>query len=209
MAPLEESAGIRSLIERYDYSQADVGRILNKSPSYISQILGLERLTQSAREILQTSEVAKEIQIQASKEKDPEKQAGILKKATEGGKTVRQIRDAQKAATQDTEKQHSDVNAEERGDEITGRSFCKWTWTPEDRRFTVTIQFRKEQRKDRKIQLIKSALEETSEHMMQFAENTSNPDDRQLSLLSDLAQNTHYPPVCDVPMRRNTDEAVV
>ena len=52
MTPLEESAGIRSLIEKFDYSQADVGRVLNKSPSYISQILGLERLSQPAREIL-------------------------------------------------------------------------------------------------------------------------------------------------------------
>ena len=172
MAPLEESAGIRSLIERFGYSQADVGRVLNKSPSYISQILGLERLSQPAREILQTSEVAKEVQIQASKEKDPEKQSEILKKASEGGKTVRQIRDAKKAAPEDTEKQHSDANAEEKLDEIRGRSFYKWTWIPEDGRFTITIQFIKEQRDDRKIQLIRTALEETLEYMMQFARNS-------------------------------------
>ena len=177
MTPLEESAGIRSLIEKFDYSQADVGRVSNKSPSYISQILGLERLSQPARRFFETSEVAKEVQIQASKEKDPEKQSEILKKASEGGKTVRQIRDAKKAAPQDTEKQHSDANAEERPDEIRGRSFCKWTWIPEDGRFTITIQFRKEQREDRKIQLIRTALEETLEYMMQFGEITSNHDD--------------------------------
>ena len=210
ISPLEESAGIRSLVERFNYSQAEVAKLLNKSPSYISQILGLERLTQSAREILQTSEVAKEVQIQASKEKDPEKQSEILKKASEGGKTVRQIRDAKKAAPQDTKKQHSDANAEERPDEIRGRSFCKWTWIPEDGRFTITIQFIKEQREDRKIQLIRTALEETLEYMMQFGEIISNHDDlRQLSLFGDLSQNNNLSSVFDVSMRRDADGTIV
>ena len=207
MTPLEESAGIRSLIERFGYSQADVARVLNKSPSYISQILGLERLTQSAREILQTSEVAKEIQIQASKEKDPEKQSEILKKAAQGGKTVRQMRDTKKATSQGTEKKHSDANTKESLDEIRDRNFCKWTWIPEDKRFSITIQFSKEQREDRKFQLIRTALEETLKYLMQFSENTSNPNDLgQLSLLSDLSQNADISPFCDVPMRRNTDD---
>ena len=68
MKPLEESAAIRNLLEIFGYSRQSVSKILNKSPSYISQILGLEKLAQPAREILQTSEVPKEVQIQASKE---------------------------------------------------------------------------------------------------------------------------------------------
>ncbi|MGD0918416.1 MAG: ParB/RepB/Spo0J family partition protein [Thermodesulfobacteriota bacterium] len=162
ITPLEESAGIRSLIGRFNYSQADVAKLLNKSQSYISQILGLERLSQPAREILQTSEVAKEVQIQASKEKDPGKQSEILKKASEEGKTVRQIRrDAQMALFTEDENLCDGTGAEERPDRIKGRNFRKWTWRPDDERFSITIHFSEEQSEGEKSQLVRAALEET------------------------------------------------
>jgi ParB family chromosome partitioning protein len=162
ITPLEESAGIRSLIERFSYSQAGVAKLLNKSESYISQILGLERLTQPAREILQTSEVVKEVQIRASKEKDPERQSEILKKASEEGKTVRQIRlDAKIATLKEAENPCCGTGTEERPDETIGRNFRKWIWRPEDERFVITIQFSKEQSEDGKVQLVEAALEET------------------------------------------------
>lgn len=41
LTPLDEAAGIRSLMERYDYSQIQVTRLLNKSKSDVSRILGL------------------------------------------------------------------------------------------------------------------------------------------------------------------------
>ncbi len=54
---LEEAAGIRYLVENYGYSQVKVAKLFNRSKSYVSQILGLERLTPSAKEIAQTSEL--------------------------------------------------------------------------------------------------------------------------------------------------------
>ena len=205
MTPLEESAGIRSLIERFEYSQADVARLLNKSPSYISQILGLERLTQSAREILQTSEVAKEVQIQASKEKDPEKQSEILRKASGGVKTVKQIRqDTRKVVSKVAEKQHP-ANAGERADEIESRNFKTWTWGPEAGRFIITIRFSEEQGEDKKIQSIKTALEKTLQHVLQMSENTSDHDDlHQLGLFKDPSQNAGLS-FTGVPTRGNSD----
>jgi len=162
ITPLEESAGIRSLIERLSYSQEDVAKVLNKSQSYISQILGLERLSQPAREILQTSEVAKEVQIQASKQRDPKRQLEILKKVSEEGKTVKQIRrDAKIATSKEAENPCCGTGAEERPDETIGRKFRKWTWRHEDERFVITIQFGKEQSESEKAQLVKAALEET------------------------------------------------
>jgi len=94
--PLEEAAGIKQLMENFSYTQKNIGKLINKSKSYISQILGLDRLSKPAREIVQTSELSKEILIQASREKDPEKQVGILKSASNGNKTVRQLREKQK-----------------------------------------------------------------------------------------------------------------
>ena len=160
MTPLEESAGIRSLIEKFNYSQTDVAKLLNKSKSYISQILGLEKLAQPAREIVQTSELAKEVQILASKEKDPKRQLEILKKAQ--GKTVRQIRlDAKITSPKGAENPPCGPGEEEGPDEIRMKTFRKWTWKPEDGRFAITIQYGKEQSEGTKFQSVRNALEET------------------------------------------------
>jgi ParB family transcriptional regulator, chromosome partitioning protein len=160
MTPLEEAAGVRGLVEKFGYSQSDIAKLLNKSQSYISQILGLERLTQPAREILQTSEVAKEVQIRASKEKDPEKQSEILKKASDG-KTVRQIRlDSKAAVSNEAGNQPRGTGDEEATGEIRFQTFRKWTWKPEDGRFVITIQYSKEQSEGAKIQSVRSSLEE-------------------------------------------------
>ena len=59
----------------------------------VSQTLGLERLTPPAKEIVQTSELSKEALIQASREKNPEKQVKILKKASSESQTIKQIRE--------------------------------------------------------------------------------------------------------------------
>jgi nitrogen regulatory protein PII len=142
--------------------------LLNKSESYISQILGLERLTPSAREILLTSEVVKEVQIQASREKNPEKQKEILKKASEQGKTVRQIRGEGKTA----ELINHEKKAAEPGSEIEPvetivkeKKFRKWTWEPGDGSFVLTIQFSEEQNENKKYKIVKAALKAAYEHV--------------------------------------------
>jgi ParB family chromosome partitioning protein len=168
ITPLEEAAGIKSLMEKFGYTQTKIARLLNKSESYISQILGLERLTPSAREILLTSEVVKEVQIQASREKNPEKQKEILKKASEQGKTVRQIRGEGKTA----ELINHEKKAAEPGSEIEPvetivkeKKFRKWTWEPGDGSFVLTIQFSEEQNENKKYKIVKAALKAAYEHV--------------------------------------------
>jgi ParB family chromosome partitioning protein len=95
--PLEETAGIRHLVENLGYTQQKVATILNKSKSYVSQILGFERLEEPAREIIRSSSISKEAQIQASRETDPSKQKEILKNAAEKRITIRQLREDQGA----------------------------------------------------------------------------------------------------------------
>ena len=46
-----------------------------------------------------------------------------------------------------------------------GQKFSKWTWSPEDGRFVVTIQFSKEQAQNKKIQAVKAALEEAFKYV--------------------------------------------
>ena len=168
ITPLEESVGIRSLIERFSFSQINVAKLMNKSESYISQILGLERLSQPAREILQTSEVSKEVQIRASREKEPSKQQEILKKASEEGKTVREIRaEGQMAALEEDEKAPIGSGAEAKPCQTSLKSnkFHKWTWMPKDRRFEVTIQFSNEQIESKMNEVVKAALGEAYKYV--------------------------------------------
>ena len=151
ISPLEESAGIKNLMERFSYSQIKVAKLLNKSKSYISQIMGLERLSETAREIVQTSEVSKEVQIQASREKEPSKQQEILKKASDEGKTVRQIRKEENCNGSARKKQiPTQIN----------QKFQEWTWRPKNGRFTLTIYFNHEQKEEQKIRLLRDSLEE-------------------------------------------------
>jgi len=168
ITPLEESVGIRSLIERFSFSQINVAKLMNKSESYISQILGLERLSQPAREILQTSEVSKEVQIRASREKEPSKQQEILKKASEEGKTVREIRaEGQMAALEEDEKAPIGSGAEAKPcqSRLKSNKFHKWTWMPKDKRFEVTIQFSKEQIESKMNEVVKAALGEAYKYV--------------------------------------------
>jgi ParB family chromosome partitioning protein len=154
ITPLEESAGIKSLIERFGYSQTRVAELLNKSPSYISQILGLERLGESARQILQTSEVNKEVQIRASREKDEARQLEILKKASEQGKTVREIRkEAGKAGSGRAAKPSE------------SHKLPPWAWKPAHGRFVITVRFTGEQKEGMRIETVQDALKEAYEHV--------------------------------------------
>lgn len=142
ITPLEEAAGIRHIIEQYGYSRHKIACLFNKSKSYISQILGLERLSEDAKQKVQTSELSKEIQIQASRVKDPEKQMDILNKASEEGKTVKQIREEEKDQTSNS------------------RKFRKWNWKPNNRLFKITIQFFREHDADKESELVRKALKE-------------------------------------------------
>ncbi|RJR23652.1 MAG: ParB/RepB/Spo0J family partition protein [Desulfobacteraceae bacterium] len=161
--PLEESDAIRSLIERFGYSQANVAKLLNRSQSYVSQIVGLQRLAEPAKEILQTSEVPKEIQIKASKEKDPRRQKAILKKASEEGKTVRQIREEDQTpgttsnerggpASPSVETPHEKPVIDQKG---------RWSWSPEDGSFVITIEFNKKPVEEKEIESVRAALDKT------------------------------------------------
>ena len=142
ISPLEEAAGIRHLVEKYGYSRHKIASLFNKSKSYISQILGLERLSEDAQRKVQTSELSKEVQIQASRETDPKKQMEILNKASEEGKTINQIR---------KEKKNQSSNS---------RKFFKWQWKPNNSFFKITIQFFHDRDADKESELVRRALQE-------------------------------------------------
>jgi ParB family chromosome partitioning protein len=154
---LEETAGIRTLVEKFGYTQTKAAKILNKSRSYISQTLGLERLAPHAKEIVQTSELSKEVLIQASRQTDPEMQVKILKKASSEGQTVRQIREEGKNTDYKKKKQISTSN---------NRKFQKWQWKPKDKRFELTIRFSRKHEENKKISLVRNSLKEALTNLL-------------------------------------------
>jgi len=149
--PLEEAAGIKHLAKKYGYTQQKIARLFNKSKSYISQIVGLERLSEDAKTKVQTSELSKEVQIQASREKDPEKQMEIINKASKEGKTIRQIRKEEKG--RDSTKKLKDPISK-------SRKFREWNWKPNNGGFDLTIRFHQEQDEDNKLKIVQNAIEE-------------------------------------------------
>ena len=144
--PLEEAAAIRRLVQTYGFTQHEIAKLINKSKSYVSQVLGLERLSDEAKKKVQTSELSKEVQIQASRETEPEKQIEILKMASDEKKTVRDIRNqTRQAGIQD-----SDHN----------ETFRQWTWRSKKGRFTVSIRFMEKHPFENKTNMVRDALEE-------------------------------------------------
>ena len=124
-----------------------------------------------------------ELQIKASRVKDPGKQSEILKKAADGEKTVTQIRqDSKKAAMKKAETLCLRRAPEGNRDEIeTEGTFNEWTWMPKSERFTITVRFSRKEREQTKMELIKTALQSTLDYLMELREMPSDPDNlRQL-----------------------------
>jgi len=168
ISPLEESEGIQTLIEKFGYSQVRAAELLNKSKSYISQILGLVRLAPPAKQIAQKSLLPKEVLIHASRQKEPEKQTEILKKASQEDKTIRQIRAEGKAVNLNESETTQDTPIPGAGSNPTyvqNARFRKWKWAPDGRGFVITIQFDDEQEESKESEVISDALALAQRHI--------------------------------------------
>ena len=158
--PLEEAAAIRRLVQTHGFTQREIAKLVNKSTSYVSQILGLERLSDEAKEKVQTSELSKEVQIQASREAEPEKQLELLKMASDGKKTVRDIRNqtrqptTQGTNTSSANRQNPDVRSSE------NETFSQWTWRSKKGRFTVSVRFMDKHPLEERDEMVRAALED-------------------------------------------------
>ncbi len=156
--PLEEAAGIRQLVETYDYNQLKVAKLLNKSKSYISQVLGLERLEEPAREIIRNASIPKEAQIQASREPDRVKQRDILIEASKDGNTIRKLRKGREVKKQrETNGQNFNSRKEHLALDKT-EAFRTWAWESPDKHFSISIRFTNAQDTANKTGICKKAL---------------------------------------------------
>jgi ParB family transcriptional regulator, chromosome partitioning protein len=147
ISPLEEAMAIRQLVDTHGFAQHEIAKLINKSKSYVSQILGLERLSDEARRKVQTSELSKEVQIQASRETEPEKQIQILQMASDCQKTVRQIRDKSRSDAKKRSKKQADPKelrekAAASINEIEEvETFNQWVWRSKKSQSEVSVRF--------------------------------------------------------------------
>ena len=153
--PLEEAAGIRQLVETYGYNQLKIARLLNKSKSYISQVLGLERLEEPAKEIIRSASIAKEAQIQASRETDPNKQRDILIEASKSGNTIRQLRKGREVKKR---RGKNRLNNSAEAQDVKEGVFHEWIWESPDKGFSISIRFTKGQNTANKSDICHKAL---------------------------------------------------
>jgi ParB family transcriptional regulator, chromosome partitioning protein len=164
--PLEEAAAIRQLVDRHGFAQHEIAKLINKSKSYVSQILGLERLSDEARRKVQTSELSKEVQIRASRETDSEKQVQILQMASDDQKTVRQIRDKSRSdAKKRSKKQVDPKELREKAaasvneiEEI--ETFNQWVWRSKKSQSEVSVRFFNKYPIEDRNKLVKDVLKE-------------------------------------------------
>jgi ParB family transcriptional regulator, chromosome partitioning protein len=166
ISPLEEAAAIRQLVEKYGITQHEIAKLINKSKSYVSQILGLERLSDEARHKVQTSELSKEVQIRASRETDSGKQVQILKMASDGQKTVREIRDKIQSDVKKRSKKKADPKelrekAAASINEIEEiETFNQWVWMSKKSQSEVSVRFFNKHPIEDRDKLVKDVLKE-------------------------------------------------
>ena len=88
LKPLEEAEAVETLIKKHDYTQEDAARILGKSRSSITELLGLLRLQEAIRIESRTFDIPKSILLSISR-MDGEGQAAAFEAAKNGGLSVR------------------------------------------------------------------------------------------------------------------------
>ena len=95
LKPLEEAEAVETLIKNHSYSQEDAARILGKSRSSITELLGLLRLPEAIRIECRTFDIPKSTLLAISR-MDPEEQGAAFAAAKSGGISVRVAKTIQK-----------------------------------------------------------------------------------------------------------------
>lgn len=98
LGPFDEAAAIRRLMERHEWTQAEVGEALGRKQSSVSAILALERLPERIRDEYPTSDrVGRSLLIELAQMGDAQAQLAMWEQVRAGGVTVRDVRQGRKA----------------------------------------------------------------------------------------------------------------
>jgi len=92
--PIEEAAALAKMVDRYGYTQEELGKIMGKARNTVSELLRLNTLPETIKHECRTSDVitTKSLLLQVSRLDDPEEQVRLWKEIKHGKATVRSIR---------------------------------------------------------------------------------------------------------------------
>jgi ParB family transcriptional regulator, chromosome partitioning protein len=95
--PLEEAEAMARMMERYGYTQAELGKVVGKKQSTVSEILKLNALPEQIKREYQASDsVSKSLVIEVVRLKDPREQLALWKRLKQGRPTVQAARATKK-----------------------------------------------------------------------------------------------------------------
>jgi ParB family chromosome partitioning protein len=99
--PLEEAHAYQQLIDRHDYSQAELGQVVGKKQNTVSETLSLSRLAAPVVERYRTSDTrpSKNVLVEIAKEPDEERQLDLLDEVLSSKLGVRAVRERRKSPT--------------------------------------------------------------------------------------------------------------
>jgi ParB family transcriptional regulator, chromosome partitioning protein len=90
--PLDEAHALARLMEKHNYTQDDVSKVVGKARRTVGELLGLTTLPQRIQDEWRTSAIPKSTLIEISRISNPEEQLAMWERARHGGLTVRQTR---------------------------------------------------------------------------------------------------------------------
>ena len=92
--PVEEAAALAKMVDRYGYTQEELGKIMGKARNTVSELLRLNALPETIKHECRTSDVmtTKSLLLQVSRFDDPEEQIRLWREIKRGKATVRSIR---------------------------------------------------------------------------------------------------------------------
>jgi len=95
--PIEEAEALAKLMERYSYTQEQLGKVIGKAQNTISTLLRLNTLPAQIKHEYPTSDmVSKSILVEIARHEDPVEQLALWEQAKAGGITVRTTRTVKK-----------------------------------------------------------------------------------------------------------------
>ncbi len=96
LKPLEQAEALGRLMEKYDYTQEQLAKIIGKARTTVTELLQLTTLPQEIREESRTSDIPKSVLIEIVRAKEPEAQRALWERVKNGG-TVRSVRATKKS----------------------------------------------------------------------------------------------------------------
>ncbi len=91
LKPLEEAEGLQMLIDRFDYTHEDLGKVIGKSRTSVTEILSLNKLPEQIKSECRTSDkYSKSLLLHVVREQKELKMLRLWEKIKKGNLTVRQ-----------------------------------------------------------------------------------------------------------------------